>query len=207
MKKESRQKESLGRILKYMKKYWLFLGLSIALAVISVILTLYIPILTGDAIDYIVDKGKVDFTYITPILKKMVVVILITAVAQWIMNVCNNKMTYNIVRDIRKDAIRKIEILPLKYLDAHSYGEIVSRVIADVDQFADGLLMGFTQLFTGVITILGTIGFMLSVNVGITFVVLLVTPISWLVASFIAKHTFDMFRKQSETRGEQTVYL
>ena len=207
MKKESRQKESLGRILKYMKKYWLFLGLSIALAVISVILTLYIPILTGDAIDYIVDKGKVDFTYITPILKKMVVVILITAVAQWIMNVCNNKMTYNIVRDIRKDAIRKIEILPLKYLDAHSYGEIVSRVIADVDQFADGLLMGFTQLFTGVVTIIGTLGFMLSVNVKITAVVVFLTPLSFVVAGFIAKKTFSMFKLQSETRGEQTALI
>lgn len=207
MKKESRQKESLGRILKYMKKYWLFLGLSIALAVISVILTLYIPILTGDAIDYIVDKEKVDFTYITPILKKMVVVILITAVAQWIMNVCNNKMTYNIVRDIRKDAIRKIEILPLKYLDAHSYGEIVSRVIADVDQFADGLLMGFTQLFTGVVTIIGTLGFMLSVNVKITAVVVFLTPLSFVVAGFIAKKTFSMFKLQSETRGEQTALI
>ena len=207
MKKKSRQKETLGRILKYMKKYWLFLGLSIALAVISVILTLYIPILTGDAIDYIVDKGKVDFTYITPILKKMVVVILITAVAQWIMNVCNNKMTYNIVRDIRKDAIRKIEILPLKYLDAHSYGEIVSRVIADVDQFADGLLMGFTQLFTGVVTIIGTLGFMLSVNVKITAVVVFLTPLSFVVAGFIAKKTFSMFKLQSETRGEQTALI
>ena len=207
MKKKSRQKETLGRILKYMKKYWLFLGLSIALAVISVILTLYIPILTGDAIDYIVDKGKVDFTYITPILKKMVVVILITAVAQWIMNVCNNKMTYNIVRDIRKDAIRKIEILPLKYLDAHSYGEIVSRVIADVDQFADGLLMGFTQLFTGVVTIVGTLGFMLSVNVKITAVVVFLTPLSFVVAGFIAKKTFSMFKLQSETRGEQTALI
>lgn len=207
MKKESRQKETLGRILKYMKKYWLFLGLSIALAVISVILTLYIPILTGDAIDYIVDKGKVDFTYITPILKKMVAVILITAVAQWIMNVCNNKMTYNIVRDIRKDAIRKIEILPLKYLDAHSYGEIVSRVIADVDQFADGLLMGFTQLFTGVVTIIGTLGFMLSVNVKITAVVVFLTPLSFVVAGFIAKKTFSMFKLQSETRGEQTALI
>ena len=207
MKKESRQKETLGRILKYMKKYWLFLGLSIALAVISVILTLYIPILTGDAIDYIVDKGKVDFTYITPILKKMVVVILITAAAQWIMNVCNNKMTYNIVRDIRKDAIRKIEILPLKYLDAHSYGEIVSRVIADVDQFADGLLMGFTQLFTGVVTIIGTLGFMLSVNVKITAVVVFLTPLSFVVAGFIAKKTFSMFKLQSETRGEQTALI
>lgn len=207
MKKESRQKETLGRILKYMKKYWLFLGLSIALAVLSVILTLYIPILTGDAIDYIVDKGKVDFTYITPILKKMVVVILITAAAQWIMNVCNNKMTYNIVRDIRKDAIRKIEILPLKYLDAHSYGEIVSRVIADVDQFADGLLMGFTQLFTGVVTIIGTLGFMLSVNVKITAVVVFLTPLSFVVAGFIAKKTFSMFKLQSETRGEQTALI
>ena len=207
MKKDSRQKETLGRILKYMKKYWLFLGLSIALAVISVILTLYIPILTGDAIDYIVDKGEVDFTYITPILKKMVVVILITAVAQWIMNVCNNKMTYNIVRDIRKDAIRKIEILPLKYLDAHSYGEIVSRVIADVDQFADGLLMGFTQLFTGVITILGTLGFMLSVSVPIALVVVVLTPVSLFVAAFIAKRTYQMFRMQSETRGEQTALI
>ena len=137
----------------------------------------------------------------------MVVVILITAVAQWIMNVCNNKMTYNIVRDIRKDAIRKIEILPLKYLDAHSYGEIVSRVIADVDQFADGLLMGFTQLFTGVVTIIGTLGFMLSVNVKITAVVVFLTPLSFVVAGFIAKKTFSMFKLQSETRGEQTALI
>ena len=201
------QKQTILRVLHYIKKYWFFLAVSIVMAAVTVTLTLYLPILTGRAIDLILDKGQVDFPGVFAILKKMAWIIAITAVAQWIMNVCNNKMTYRIVQDIRNEAFRKIEILPLKYIDAHSYGEIVSRVIADVDQFADGLLMGFTQFFTGVITILGTLGFMLSVNVGITGVVVLVTPLSFFVAGFIAKKTFTMFKVQSETRGEQTALI
>lgn len=201
------QKETMKKLLPYLKQYWFFLAASIVLAAVTVVLTLYIPILTGDAIDFIVDAGKVDFAMLLPILKTMVVVIGITALAQWMMNLCNNKMTYNIVRDIRRDAIRKIEILPLKYLDGHSHGEIVSRVIADVDQFADGLLMGFTQLFTGVITILGTLLFMLSVSVRISLVVICITPLSFAVAGIIAKKTFHMFKLQSEARGEQTALI
>lgn len=204
---DSRQKQTLKKVLRYMKRYWFFLGLSILLAAITVASTLYLPLLTGDVVDCILGPGAVDFAAIFAILKKMGVLIAVTALAQWIMNVCNNKMTYQIVRDIRNEAFQKIEILPLKYIDSHAHGEIVSRVIADVDQFADGLLMGFTQLFTGVITILGTIGFMLSVNVGITMVVLFVTPVSLFVASFIAKRTFKMFKLQSETRGEQTALI
>ena len=201
------QKQTILRVLHYIKKYWFFLAVSIVMAAVTVTLTLYLPILTGRAIDLILDKGQVNFPGVFAILKKMAWIIVATAVAQWIMNVCNNKMTYRIVQDIRNEAFRKIEILPLKYIDAHSYGEIVSRVIADVDQFADGLLMGFTQFFTGVITILGTLGFMLSVNVGITGVVVLVTPLSFFVAGFIAKKTFTMFKVQSETRGEQTTLI
>ena len=203
----SEQTEVLKKVLRYMRRYWSYLAISILLAAITVASTLYIPLLTGDAVDCIVGKGHVDWAGVFAVLKQMAMVIGVTALAQWGMNICNNKLTYQIVRDIRNEAFAKLEILPLKYIDQKSTGEIVSRIIADVDQFADGLLMGFTQLFTGVITILGTIGFMLSVNVGITFVVLLVTPVSWLVASFIAKHTFDMFRKQSETRGEQTALI
>ena len=206
-KMNSEQTEVLKKVLRYMRRYWFYLAISILLAAITVASTLYIPLLTGDAVDCIVSKGHVDWAGVFAVLKQMAMVIGVTALAQWGMNICNNKLTYQIVRDIRNEAFAKLEILPLKYIDRKSSGEIVSRIIADVDQFADGLLMGFTQLFTGVITILGTIGFMLSVNVGITFVVLLVTPISWLVASFIAKHTFDMFRKQSETRGEQTALI
>ena len=206
-KMSSEQSEVLKKVLRYMRRYWFYLAISILLAAITVASTLYIPLLTGDAVDCIVGKGHVDWAGVFAVLKQMAIVIGVTALAQWGMNICNNKLTYQIVRDIRNEAFAKLEILPLKYIDQKSTGEIVSRIIADVDQFADGLLMGFTQLFTGVITILGTIGFMLSVNVGITFVVLLVTPISWLVASFIAKHTFDMFRKQSETRGEQTALI
>ena len=201
------QKRALKKVLHYIKKYWIYLALSIIAATVTVALTLYLPILTGDAIDLILAKGLVDFPGIFVILKKMAIVILITAFAQWMMNVCNNKMTYQIVQDIRNEAFRKIEILPLKYIDGHSYGEIVSRVIADVDQFADGLLMGFTQFFTGVITIVGTLGFMLSINIAITGVVVLITPLSFLVASFIAKKTYAMFRLQSETRGEQTAFI
>ena len=203
----SRQKGTLRKVLRYIKKYWVYLALSIVMAALTVTLTLYLPILTGRVIDLIVSKGGVDFDGVFAILSQMAVVIGITAAAQWVMNICNNKMTYRIVQDIRDEAFKRIEILPLKYIDEHSYGEVVSRVIADVDQFADGLLMGFTQFFTGVITILGTLGFMLSVNVGITGVVVLITPLSFLVAAFIAKKTFVMFRAQSETRGEQTALI
>lgn len=206
-KMDSRQKQTLKKVLRYMKPYWFILGFSVVLAAITVASTLYLPLLTGDVVDCLLGKGMVDFAAVFAILKKMGAVILVTAAAQWLMNVCNNKMTYQIVRDIRNEAFAKIEILPLKYIDGHAHGEIVSRVIADVDQFADGLLMGFTQLFTGVITIVGTIGFMLSVNVGITLVVLFVTPVSLFVASFIAKRTFKMFKLQSETRGEQTALI
>ena len=203
----SRQKETFFKVLRYMKPYWFYLAFSLVLAAVTVALTLYLPKLTGFAVDRIIEQGRVDFAGILQILKLMAVTILITAAAQWIMNICNNKMTYEIVRDIRNEAFRKIEILPLKYVDGHSYGEITSRVIADVDQFADGLLMGFTQLFTGVMTILGTLLFMLTTNVGITLVVVLITPLSFFVAAFIAKRTFTMFRLQSETRGEQTALI
>ncbi len=204
---DDKQKSTLKKVMRYIKRYWGYLICSVLLAAATVISTLYIPILTGDAVDYIIAEGKVDFAGLMPILEKMLVVIAVTAVAQWVMNYFNNKITYNIVRDVRKDAFDKIEILPLKYIDAHSYGEVVSRVIADVDQFADGLLMGFTQLFTGVITIVGTLFFMLSVNVKITLVVVLITPVSFLVAGFIAKKTFSMFNLQSKTRGEQTALI
>ena len=205
--KRARQKETLYKVLRYIKKYWFYLILSVLLAALSVVLTLYVPILTGDAIDYIVAEGLVDFAPILAILKKMAAVILITGAAQWVMNICNNKMTYHVVRDIRMEAFEKIEHLPLSYLDSHSYGDIVSRVIADVDQFADGLLMGFTQFFTGVVTILGTLLFMLSINVKITLVVVVITPLSFVVASFIARRTFSMFQMQSATRGEQTALI
>ena len=203
----SEQSETLKKVLRYLKRYWFFLALSFGLAAITVASTLYIPLLTGDAVDCVIGKGQVHYTGIFAVLKRMAMVIGVTAVAQWGMNICNNKMTYQIVRDIRNEAFAKLEILPLKYLDGHPSGEVVSRIIADVDQFADGLLMGFTQLFTGVLTIVGTIGFMLSVNVGITLVVLLITPVSMIVASFIAKKTFTMFRLQSEARGEQTALI
>lgn len=202
---DSRQQDTLIKVLKYIKPYGGLMALTIIMAVISVALTLYLPVLTGNAVDMLKLAGEPKFwTGLYQILFKMAVVILLTALAQWIMSICNNKIVYNIIQDIRKKAFRKLEILPLKYMDAHSHGDIVSRVVADVDQFADGLLIGFTQLFTGVITILGTLGFMLSVNAGITAVVVVITPVSLLVASFIAKKTFSMFKLQSETRGEQT---
>lgn len=201
------QKETIKKVLRYIKKYSFFVICSLVLAVITVALTLYVPILTGNAVDVIVGPGQVDFGKVTQILMKIAIAIAITMVAQWIMNVCNNKITYNVIRDIRSEAFEKLQDLPLKYLDGHSYGEIVSRVIADVDQFADGLLMGFTQLFTGIITILGTLLFMLSVNVSITLVVVVITPVSLFVASFIAKRTYEMFKLQSETRGEQTALI
>lgn len=197
-------KETMKRVLKYIRKYTPALVLSLLLAGLTVLLTLYIPILTGNAVDLIIGKGQVDMPGIFAIMKKIAIAMIITAVGQWIMNTCNNYITYHVIRDIRTDAFAKLEILPLKYLDAHAYGDIVSRVIADVDTFADGLLMGFTQLFTGVLTILCTLGFMLVTNVPITLVVVCITPVSFLVAKFIATKTYSMFKEQSETRGEQT---
>lgn len=209
MKKDSQKTSSqtVKKVIIRIKKYWVFLILSIIMATITVASSLYVPILVGNAIDYIIGPSNVNFRLITQILAEIGVVIGITALSQWIMNICNNKITYHVTRDIRDEAIEKIEHLPLKYIDGHSYGEIVSRVIADVDQFADGLLMGFTQFFSGVMTILGTLGFMLSINVKITLVVVLITPVSFFVASFIAKRTYKMFKLQSETRGEQTALI
>ena len=215
-KKNTRQKETLIKVLRYIRPYGVLVALTILMAVISVALTLYLPILTGDAVDriaFIFDPSQVSadmpavWAGLLAILRKMCIVIVLTALTQWIMNICNNRIVYNVIQDIRKRAFRRIEELPLKYLDAHSHGDIVSRVVADVDQFADGLLIGFTQLFTGVITILGTLGFMLSVNVGITVVVVVITPVSLFVASFIARKTFSMFKLQSQTRGEQTALI
>ncbi len=209
MKKEKKknQSETLKKVLRYIKRYRWYLILSLFFAVITVAATLYIPVLTGDAIDYIIDEGMVNFSAVFAILIKIGVVIGVTALAQWLMNVCNNKITYEVIQDIRREAFAKMEILPLKFIDGHSHGELVSRVIADVDQFADGLLMGFSQLFTGVITILGTLLFMLAINVKITLVVVLITPVSLFVASFIAKRTYKMFLLQSSTRGEQTALI
>ena len=203
-KKNEKQSETLKKVLRYLGKYRIYLVFTILLAALTVALTLYVPKLTGAAVDDIVGPGQVNFSGVIQILVKIGVSIAITAFAQWLMNICNNKMTYQIVQDVRNEAFKKIEILPLKYIDGHPYGEIVSRVIADVDQFADGLLMGFTQLFTGVATIIGTLVFMLSVNVKITLVVVIITPVSFFVAGFIAKRTYTMFKLQSETRAEQT---
>lgn len=209
MKKDSQKTSSqtVKKVIIRIKKYWVFLILSIIMATITVASSLYVPILVGNAIDYIIGPSNVNFRLIAQILAEIGIVIGITALSQWIMNICNNKITYHVTRDIRDEAIEKIEHLPLKYIDGHSYGEIVSRVIADVDQFADGLLMGFTQFFSGVMTIFGTLGFMLSINVKITLVVVLITPVSFFVASFIAKRTYKMFKLQSETRGEQTALI
>ena len=203
-KKQKSQAATLKEVICRLGRYRIFLVFSILLATVSVALTLYIPKLTGHAVDYVIGKGKVNFPGVIQVMIQIGVCTLITALAQWLMNVCNNKMTYQMVQDIRNEAFDKIEQLPLKYIDGHPYGEVVSRVIADVDQFSDGLLMGFTQLFTGIATIIGTFCFMLSVNVSITFVVVLITPVSFFVANFIAKKTFRMFRLQSEIRGEQT---
>lgn len=203
-KKQKSQAATLKEVICRLGRYRIFLVFSILLATVSVALTLYIPKLTGHAVDYVIGKGKVNFPGVIQVMIQIGVCTLITALAQWLMNVCNNKMTYQMVQDIRNEAFDKIEQLPLKYIDGHPYGEVVSRVIVDVDQFSDGLLMGFTQLFTGIATIIGTFCFMLSVNVSITFVVVLITPVSFFVANFIAKRTFRMFRLQSEIRGEQT---
>ena len=198
---------TLKKVLRYIGHYRFFVALSMVLAAVTVAASLYIPILTGNAVDLILSPGQVDFPGILRILIWISVTVGITALAQWIMNVVNNRITYRIVRDLRNEAFRKLENLPLSYLDSHPAGEIVSRVIADADQFADGLLMGFTQLFTGVLTIFGTLGFMFTVNVTISLVVVFVTPISLVVAAFIAKRTYDMFRLQSQVRGEQTGFI
>ena len=208
MQKEKKvQKSTLMKVFGYIKDYMPFLILSIIFAALSVVLTLYLPILIGDAIDMVVGKGDVDFGGIFSKVKVGLVIIVLTAISQWLMNVCNNRMTYGVVRDIRKDAFDKIQSLPVSYIDSHSHGDMVSRVISDVDTFADGLLMGFTQLFTGLTTIIGTLLFMLSINIKITVVVVCVTPVSLFVASFIAKKTYSMFKLQSETRGEQTALI
>lgn len=201
------QKKTLIKVMKYIKKYRVRVVMSLIFAAVTVITTLYLPILTGNAVDLMVEKGKVDFAGLKPIVKTMLIVLAITGVAQWIMNICNNYITYHVVQDIRKDAMDRIQIVPLKYLDGHAAGDIVSRVIADVDQFADGLLMGFTQAFTGVMTIVGTLVFMLRINVWITLVVILVTPLSFFVAGFIAKKSYTMFQMQSKERGAQTALI
>ena len=201
-----KQKDVLKKVWKYLEHYRMLILLSFLFSIAVVVLTLYVPILVGHAIDQIVETG-VHFGPIKGYLFAIGVLVLITAVLQWIMNQINNKVTYHVVRDIRKEAFDKLQNLPLKYIDSHSYGEIVSRMITDVDQFADGLLMGFTQLFTGIVTILGTLIIMLTLNVGITCVVVVVTPLSLFVANFIATHTYTMFREQSITRGEQTALI
>ena len=199
-----KKKNTMRKLLRYLKKYWLLLILSLLFAALTVAMTLYLPILIGQAVDLIVAPGQVEFSTIARLLLKMGILIGATALSQWIMNACNNRITYRTVRDIRSDAFARLEILPLRYIDAHSYGEIVSRMIADVDQFADGLLMGFTQFFTGVLTIVGTLLFMLWMNPLITLVVVVITPVSLFVASFIARKTYAMFKEQSAARGEQT---
>ncbi|MBS6723043.1 MAG: ABC transporter ATP-binding protein [Clostridiales bacterium] len=206
-KKTLTQKETAARLFHYLKPQGFFILVSIVMAALTVAGTLYLPILMGEAIDCILGPGQVDFTAIRRILLYGVAAALLTGLAQWVMNICNNRITFHVTRDIRNRAMDKIEILPLKYVDGHSYGDVVSRVIADVDQFADGLLMGFTQFFTGVITILGTIGFMFSIHGWIALLVICLTPISLFVARFIASHTYSMFRLQSETRGEETALI
>ena len=204
---KKKNKGTLKKVFSYIGKYKYFLILSMFFASVTVGLTLYAPILVGKAIDCIIGKGNVDFVNMKSILIKVAIIVVSTALIQWLMNVCNNKITYNVSRDLRKKAFEKIEILPFSYIDTHSKGDIVSRVITDVDQLSDGLLMGFTQFFTGVITIIGTLAFMLSVNVFITIVVVVVTPLSFFIARFIAKKTFNMFSLQSKTRGEQTSFI
>lgn len=206
-KKNTAQKGTLRKVLKYVQRHGFFMVLSILFAAITVALTLYTPILIGDAIDLIVGKGQVDFAGIAAILITTGIIIGITALIQWLMNTINNRITYHVVRDIRNEAFRKIEILPLSYIDAHPYGDIVNRVIADADQFADGLLMGFTQLFTGIVTILGTLFFLFSISWQIAIVVVIVTPLSLFIARFIANRTYRMFRVQSETCGQQTAFI
>ena len=207
MHKKFRHKKTIKKVLQFLKRYWALELLSLLFAAVSVILTLYLPILTGDAVDLIIDKGLVDFDGILRILIKMGIVIVLTALTQWLMNTCNNRITYSVVRDIRRQAFDKLTKLPLKYVDSHPHGDVISRIVADVDQFSDGLLMGFTQFFTGIMTILGTLVFMITIDFKIALVVLLITPVSLFVAAFISKRTYSMFKLQSETRGELTAHI
>ncbi len=204
MAKQNPQREILKKVGRRMKRYWVGILASLVLALVYVVMTLTIPILVGDAIDCILEPGKVYFSEMAPILGKVAACALIAACAQWIMNIVNNHMTFHITRDLRNEAFTHIQKIPLSYLDAHSQGDLVSRVVSDVDTFADGLLMGFTQLFTGVMTILGTLLFMLRIHPGIALVVILITPLSLLVANFIATRSYSMFQLQTKTRGEQT---
>ena len=201
---EKKNQDTMKKVFKLIRPYMHYLILSLIFAAISVALTLYAPILSGNAIDLILSKGHVDFASVFQILKKYAVVIILTGVAQWLMNLCNNKITYQVVKDVRIRAFVKLQELPLKYIDSHQYGETISRIITDVEQFSDGLLMGFSQLFTGIVTIVGTLLFMLTINVKISLVVILITPVSLFVASFIAKRTYTMFKAQSEKRAEMT---
>ena len=203
--KKGKNNDTIKKVLKYIKKYRISVILSLFFAAVTVVLTLYLPILTGDAVDYMIGKGQVDFEKLAGLIGRMAVIICATGISQWIMNICKNKITYKVVKDIREDAFSKMEILPLKYLDAHAPGDIVSRIIADADQFADGLLMGFTQAFTGVLSIIGTLLFMLSINVWITLVVVIVTPLSFFVAGFISRRTYKMFQLHVITDFCQTL--
>ncbi len=213
MRKKAKEKKpvsslaTLRKVLKYLSHYRILLGLSLLLCAVSVALMLYLPVLTGEAIDLIIAPGKVDFIALTPLLVRGMLIIGITALCQWLMAICNNRMTFGIVRRLRQDAFESIQKLPLAFLDKHPVGELVSRVISDADQFTDGLLMGFSQLFTGILTIAGTLGFMLSLNIWLTVWVVVITPLSLFVASFIAKNSHHMFKKQTETRGEQTALI
>ena len=204
---KEKQKSTIKRVLEFIKPYRVYVYLSLFFAFLTVVTTLYAPIITGNAIDFIVDKGRVDFEGLKPLLIKFSIVILLTAVTQWVMSLCNNKITYQVVKDIRTQVFEHLNQLPLRYIDGKPYGEVVSRVVNDVDQFSEGLLMGFTQLFTGIITILGTLLFMFSINIKIALVVVCITPVSLFVASFIAKKTYHMFRKQSESRGDMTALV
>ena len=199
-----KNKGTVGKVLKLIGPYKYLLLLSLVFAMISVALTLYAPILIGDGVDVLIGKGQVNFPEVFAILKKLAVVIVLTCVAQWLMNLCNNRITYRVVKDVRTKAFARLQVLPLKYVDSHPQGETISRIITDVEQFSDGLLMGFSQFFTGIVTILGTLVFMLGIHVQIALVVILITPVSLFVASFIAKRTYTMFQKQSETRAEMT---
>ena len=203
----SDQWTTIKKVLHYIRRYSLLVLISLILAAVTVVTTLYLPILTGDAVDLMLGKGNVDFPALLRLVRLMVFVIAVTGIAQWVMNICNNHITYHVVRDIRRDVMDRMQVLPLSYLDSHPSGDIVSRTIADVDQFADGLLMGFTQAFTGIMTIVGTLVFMVRINIWITLVVVLVTPLSFFVAGFIAKKSYSMFQKQSQTRGRQTALI
>ena len=204
MPKSVKEKSAVKPLLKYIRPYRSLLIISLVFAVISVALTLYAPILMGYGIDKIIAEKQVDFEGIVPILIKLGIIVVLTGIAQWLMNLCTNKITYYTVRDIRADAFAKLQKLPLKYIDGHPHGDIISRIITDIEQVSDGLLMGFAQLFTGLVTIIGTVGFMLSINVKIALIVIIITPLSLFVARFIAQNTFSLFKKQSEARGEMT---